>query len=497
MEESATKSREIEKLANLLDNIERSSIDSKTSRVSLEMLSDAFNDLKLQQALEQRKQSLNKISEVMNDLAGSSDARIKEHVAKLQIQLAIVTEKQEVADSALEKCANLCCDSLNYLNELASFLNNLLQQKQFRESMSEMTMFNIQSAIDKTMEFSQHAERFSIDGRMSSLPNISSLEILMTTARVSLANVKEIQRSNKSIQASNDDQIEILEVEMNGLKKELEDMNRVNQVLEDEICLLKEAMKDYKEKMAERDLTVADLKAVKGAMNVKIQESEKMVEALSTKREELEQKLQAETVKKFEFESKLLNSETLAIELQQKLSTLHGDLEANWITKEQHDIAVNKLEEDIVNGEAQVAAIRMEMNVLQENLVQAKTENEMWFKSDAASMAIEDDKENLVLNPSRRTLEISDERKLLLLSNHDSAVSSTTDTCDMCPKYQAKVSELKKYLNRAMDKIKAQSALKVQSDRQIQKQLSQTETFLDLARSKMETILKSRDSNEQ
>lgn len=493
------KQQEIEKLGKLLRNIEeqRSSLASKNSRPSLEQLSDSFNDLKLQQALDDRKKSVKQISDVMCQLADDSDPKTKEHVQKLQKQMSIVVEKQEVTDEALEKCAELCYFTLDHLNELARFLNALLQHKEIRESLSDATMFNIQSALDKTMEFSQQAGRFSIEARMSSLPNISSLEILMTTARISLANIQEIQSHNKSVQFSNDHEMEILQSEMETMKKELGDINRVNQMLEDEICQLKESLQGYKSKLIERDEEVEQLSIKEKSMETKLQEFETAVEDAAVKRDELERKLQAETKKKFETQTHLMKSETLAGKLQAKLDILQKDFEDNWITRAEHVVTVTKLEDDIVNGEAHVAAIRMETDSLRSKLMEVQAENEIYNRAEVVALEAlraEDEKENVVDVTGRRTLEISEDRKKLLSMNSDSAVTPTTDPCDMCPKYQAKVAELKKYLGRAIEKIKMQNEMKTQNDRHIQKQLNNTESFMQKARSNMESILKSRNA---
>lgn len=509
-QELGEKNREIVQLSNLVKSFQFGS--ASPSRFSLEQLSDSFNELKVHQVMEEKKRSQHKIDQLMNELATVATAKTKEHVKQLQQQMAIVVEKQETTDSALEKITELCRLSLDRLNELASFLSALLQQKEIRESLSEMTMFNIRSAIDKTLEFSQNASRFSLE-RMSSLPNITSLEQLMTSARDSLGNVENSSH------------------ELSEAKRELEEINRVNQVLEDEICKLKDAMTDYKLKLSERSKEVVDLtngnrqlsvdlkdsqwshqeiqQKIKGLkqrvadleqklyeakqdnfdLKESYQRSQHEVEDLTVAMNEVEIKLQAETVKRITFEDRAKTSENISAQLQQKLDTINNDLGTNWITRHEHELAVKKLEEDVVTEEAQTAAIRMEIEAMREKMTELKNEE---------AVAIS---EALATDPSgstRKTLEISEERKLLLTANSNNAeacqVSSSTDpACNMCPKYQAKVVELKKYLARAMDKIKSQSDMKTLNDQHIQKQLSSTESFLQQARSNMENILKSRN----
>lgn len=493
------KNREIEKLKTLLNNMQVGR-NSLTNRFSLEQLSDSFNDLKYQQSMLEKKKSQQKIDEVLNELAVVANTKTKEHVAQLQQQMSIYNEKQEVTDDALGKCAELCAFTLDHLHELAQFLSALLQQKEIRESLSEMTMFNIQSAIDKTFEFSNQAGRFSVDGRLSSFPDISSLDILMTSARQSMANIKELQHCNKSVQASYDENSAALQSEVEAVRKELEDINRVNQVLEDEICRLKEAMNDYKLKLDERDAEVVDLKAVKENINSKFQEAQQKIKDLHLMQDQLEQKLQNETLIKMDFESRATKSESLSAHLTQKLELIHEDLEANWITTSNHNSIVKRLEDEVINGEAQVAAVRLQMESLRISLENEKTDAAIGMEQMSNALdpqQKEESKENFNQHSTLRTLEISDERKRLLASNGDSAVSSSTDpACAMCPKYQAKIVELKKYLTRAMEKIKFQTDVKVQNDRHIQKQLSNTESFLSKARSNMENILKNRNSNQ-
>lgn len=477
----AKKNGEIEKLSNLLSSLDvgRNSL-AASNRFSLEQLSESFNDLKFQQAMEEKKISQEKINKLMVELASVATAKTKEHIAQMQQQMSIVVEKQEITDNALGKCAELCAYSLDHLHELAQFLSALLQQKEIRESLSEMTMFNIQSSLEKTFEFANQAERFSMANRMSLFPDISSLEILMTSARSSLANIKDIRGMNKSVQASSD--------ELETLRNEFNELNKVNQLLEDEITNLKDSLEDYKLRLNESQEEVSSIKADKNELNKLIQEKELEAEQLYDQCEETYKKLAAETDMKVDFETRACKSEKLAAELQEKLDTIRADLETNWITKVQHESLVSRLEEDIVNGEAQVAAIRMEVDMLRSGM-----KNELKLEDSGAGKN-ETDKENSNFPSTRRTLEISDDRKCLLTSVTESLVSSSTDRiCAMCPKYQAKIAELKKYLAKAMDQIKFQAEVKARNDLHIQKQLSNTESFLHSARSNMENILKSRN----
>lgn len=485
----AEKVREIEKLTSRVNSTVSTANGSNASRMSLEQLSESFNDLKVQQALEERKMSVQKMADVMNDLASHFDQQTKDHALKLQKQLNVVIEKQEVTDSALEKCAELCFFSLEHLNELARFLTALLQNREFRESLGNTTMQHIESALNKTLELTEHASRFSLGGNMSLLSNLSSLDILMTTTRISLAHVNDMHTNNKSVQAENGHQIQNMKRDMDNLSKELEDLNRVNQLLEDEICRLKDAMQEATLKMEQRDAEVKQLKKQKQEFEDKCGQAVMDLHALTVDHEKVVADLQAETVKKIEFESKACKSEQMATMLRDKLENLQSDVEANWITKHQHEIAVHKLEDDIISGEAQVAAIRMEMDGLRKNLSESK---DNWnLDAEMRSLKVDEDKENVAAKSTRRTLEISGGTRQRLLDNSEELVpAQPIETCPMCPKYQGKIAELKKFLGRAVEKIKIQNEIKAQNDRHIQKQLTKTESFLHQARAGMETIWK-------
>jgi hypothetical protein len=313
---------------------------SSMSRIPYEQLSESFNDLNLQN----------------EDIADSEASKI--------------AQNKEVTDSALEKCYELCAFTLDHLHELGQFLSALVQQQEIRESLSEMTLRNIQTAVSE-MDLTNHPELHSIDGRLSARFNISSLDVMMATARKSMEYIREIHCSNKSIQASNDQQLEILQEEMDAARKEPEDINRVNQMLEKEICQLKQMMQVYKAKMLKQDEEIVDLKATKNAINLALQQSQKEIDNLMDQQEKLEKKLQTETIRKFQLESELLNSVGRASNLEEKLEEMKttleqraDDVEKNWITKLQHEIIVKDLKKE---SESQAAAMRLEIDALRED----------------------------------------------------------------------------------------------------------------------------------
>lgn len=496
VQELNEKNRQIEKLSNLVKNLQtgRDSVSAYQNRLSLEQLSESFNELKFQQAMEEKKRSQEVIDHLMQDLVDTATSTAKEHFIKLQTEMANVVEKQEVTDNALGKCAEICVCTLDHLHELANFLRALLQQQEIKDSLNETTFTSIKNLLDSTLEFSNQASRYSIDGRMS-LPDISSLDILMTSARVSIANIREIQNSSKSIQESYDDKKEELEREFLSVKRQLEETVRVNETLEDEVCQLKQSMENYKAAMQTSDSRIEELKEDKNYLSVQLQDAETQIEELHGIQKKLEKQLMNVAAEHNELESKFAASETLAEQLQQKLETLAMDVETFWIKKDEHESVVQRLKDDIISGEAQVAAIRMEMDSLKDTKAEFGARSLDPIVEEFKNLEIAEQKENFKPIPARRTLDISEDRKRMLESSATSTVSLMSDAkCPDCPKYQAKIVELKKYLHRAMDKIKIEHELKAHNERHIQQQLSSTEKFLHKARNNMENVLKTRNA---
>lgn len=491
------KNDEIERLTKTISNLQfhqGGNTNADASHMSLEKLSESLNDLKYQQALEEKKISQHKIDELVQQLTDVTSARAHEHVIELKKQMKIVAQKQEVTDTALNKCAELCAFTLEHLHELANFLNSLIQQKEIRESLSESALSSIQNVIEKSMELSQHAGRISFsDSRFSFLPDLSSLDLLMTTARNSIATFKDVQSCmNKSVQASNIQEIENIFSELTEAKIELEDIKRVNQVLEDEICQFKELMHDYKLKLNSRDDEFDELKEQKDSLNKQLMLVESELKNISHQCDQLELSLQNETIKKLGFEARAQKSETLAEKLEDRLQTFQQDLEVNWITRDEHQKKIRMLEEDITIGHAQLEVIREELAQLRTSI------------SGEAIGGAETNKENDEVKPPLKMLEISEERKRMLLMSEEEPSSSVvlldgelSSDCKMCPNYQLENTKLKKHLQLALQKLRQHSEQKSKTDQHIKKQLSKTESFLSQARSNMENILKARCENQQ
>ncbi|CRL06164.1 CLUMA_CG019296, isoform A [Clunio marinus] len=425
----------------------------------------------------------------------------KENVKEQQKRRTI--EISDDRHSTLEKCVEICSFSLDHLNGLAQFMSNLLQQKEFCESLSEATMNNMQCVINKTFELSNHAARFSIsiDGcRMSSLPNISSLDLLMATARNSLGSIRDLCGHNKSFHDAKNEQIETMEVEMGKIKEdlltarsEIDKLNQHNVILQEQV---KEGKVQYERLNSGRNQLIEDirneLKKVETEnelLTTQMNEAKDIIDDLVDERDELESNLTIETGKRTDLKIQLEKGEKLISQLQEKIDIIENDLLLNWITRDEHKQVEKRLKEEIVNGEAQLAAVQMEMESLR-NEIKIHVEEKK-----AEEIA---NKENVKEQQKRRTIEISDDRRLMLMNEAADSLDeisnpSEPSSCQMCTKYQSKILELKKYLSRAIEKIKMQSEIKAQNDRHIQKQLSNTESFLHSARANMENILKSRN----
>lgn len=501
-QELQDKTREIEKLSSLVKSLQSGRNNNSLAdptRFSLEKLSESFNDLKFQKVMHEKKESQRKIDELMIKLGEVAQTQTKQHVEELQQQMAIVVEKQEVTDTTLAKCAELCGVTLDHLHELARFLSALLQQKEIRESLSEMTVCNIQSAIDKTFELSNnHAGRYSLEERLSSLLNVSALDHLMNAARQSISNIRDIQRANKSLQVSCNENIEF---ELLAAKNDLEDVSRVNQVLEDEIINLKELVKkqqselsQYEEMMEQnketKRLLDLDLTAAQNYVNVlqketedRLEKTQKTIDELNERCSELVEVLKAETVHRISCEDKAVASEKLALKLTKELEEHKRDLTENWITMEEHKTALQMCQSAFIEAKAAHETTSAEL----EKLLRIKNETELNAVSNAQDTT-----------STLRKIEISEDRKRMLSSIGETAdTSSSEPACGDCPKYQAKIKELKHYLGRALEKIKMQDERKAHNEHVIQSQLSKTETFLSKARSNMESILKVRDENQK
>jgi len=485
------KNREIEKLYQIISNMKNNENKSlsETPRFSFDYLYESFNDLKFQQAMDIKKQSQKKVNELMQELIGLANSKTKEQFNQLKEQMAIVVEKQEITDNALSRCAELCSYSLDHLHELAQFLSALLQNKEIRESLSNQSLVNIQNILDKSIEFS----RYSIDGRISALPDLSMLESLITTARDSILNIREkpfeIVKIDKSVQSTaNCESCEELKYQLKVCSEEFEELKNVNELLEDEICEYRKKLELSDEEINKCTDEITSLIENEMEINVVLKDSQNTVRLL-----------QADNIN---LSSKLDINENLVQKLKKRINDFEDDLEKNWMPKYEHEKYVKKVKDDVVNAEAQAAAIRFELEEIRKLYPR--------FKSNRSRLSIEDDQENeiaisdfelaqnqdackienRVSQVTSKILEHADDNHHALMSTE----SSSSISCRNCPKYKSQICELKKYLQACYEKLKKQSDQKNLVDRHVQKQLNKTENFLQQARSNMENILKSTEN---
>jgi hypothetical protein len=270
------KNKEIDRLTELINSmrVDRYSISSEPPRFSFDYLYETFNDLKFQQAMEIKKQSQQKIDQLMGELETMTNSKTLKQLEQLKVQMAIVAEKQQITDSALNRCTELCAYTLDHLQELTQFLTALLQNKQIRESLSEASLHNIQNIIEKSLDLStrQSMGNFSFN-------DISSLDVLVNAARQSIVNIREVQQTmrstNKGIQTS-----VACDSANTSTITDYEELKRINQLLEDEIVEIKNTMRVYEKKSNEYKSEIVELKSVKDELNEKIEKSESAMRML-------------------------------------------------------------------------------------------------------------------------------------------------------------------------------------------------------------------------
>lgn len=534
------KNREIERLTELLNSLkssERLSIASEPPRFSFDYLYETFNDLKYQQAMEIKKQSQQKIDQLVTELATMSMSKSQsEQIEKLKRQMEIVIEKQEYTDGALTKCSELCSYTLDHLNELTQFLAQLLQNKDIRESLSEGSLRNIQGILEKSMEF---AGKQSI----ANTSNLPLIDFLVNVARQSISHYRDIQttirKNDKSIQtAANALCDNKCEDDMATMMENFEELKRVNQVLEDEIVELKNSMAVYEKQSGQYKAVICDLKSENHDLDDKISELQKSIDALETYQDEMIEKYHNQCVElqdakkeliaaneevtnktksikdyvenlkktteclqecetknnkltgdleesqgiitslelaKVKYETKWLKSDEIAKKLEKRLDSIDYDLKKNWITKQAHESLTRSLQEEIVNAEAQVAAIRMETEKIKSDIHKRKSTLTSQNEHDDDC-----DKENAT---HRRTIEISDDRKQMLMSSMEAP-------CNYCEHYKNKAIELKKNLQLAVDELQKNRKDKIRTDLNIKKQINETENFMQQIRGNLEGVNK-------
>lgn len=494
------KSLQIEHLSNLMKSIQlsrTSSFGSSKPRMSLSKVSESFNELQYEQAMQEKKISQDKINNLLAEITEIANAKTKEHVEKLQKQISIVNQKQEITDNALKSSTELCSVTFDHLKELAQFLTILLGHDSFKSTLDDATIDQLQSVLDRTLEFST---RLSIDSRIS-LVDASSLNVLIDATRQSLANVKDIKTMNISMQTSTDSRVLELSAKFSKLQEEFNELNRVNQQLEDEIVLLKNALQSKQQIIDEKECNVKKLKdELNEATKVNERQNE-MIENFEKKNNELEKILQEETVKRIQSSDEVMKMDKINQKLNEKLVEMQTDLAENWIPKINHDDKVNQLKEEIVACEAQIAAVNMEIESKLGVIEELRTEN-----SALENLLKSEDKENV--KPVRRTLEVSENRRKLILgeSNIEKEMQPVAptmksenktdevkalvrpDLCTQCPVFKAKYLEYKKHLGLAIDKIKSYDQMRKMQEQLIKGQLQKTQTVLQHVATNMDQL---------
>lgn len=488
------KNQEIEKLSQIINNMKNSENKSltETSKFSFDCLYESFNDLKFQQAMQVKKDSQKKVDELMQELMCLANSKTKEQLKQLKEQMAIVLEKQEMTDDALNRCAELCSYTLDHLYELTQFLSALLQNKEIRESLSNQSLINIQNILDKSVEFS----RFSIDGRMSAFPDLSMLESLITTTRDSISNIRESQdhvnpKIDKSAQANADcKSCEDLKYQLNIVSGEIDEIKKINQLLEDEICEYREKLELHDDEIKKCNDEIESLKETKMAIDVELKDSENNVQMLQAEKSNLLSQLD-------------INKDLLQ-KLEKRIKDFEDDLEANWMRKSVHEKYVKNVNDEAVNAEAQTAAIRYELEEIRKL--------HPMYKSNQSRLSINDENE-IVINDLKSPqshdsckLQMQDIASQVTTTEHKCTddehhslipkESSSIIPCRNCPKYKAQNNELKKYLQACVEKLKKQSEQRNLLDRHVQKQINKTENFLQQAHLNMDNILKSKENLE-
>ena len=315
--ELEAKNQEIEKLSQIISNIKsdgNKNLSDTTPRFSFDYLYESFNDLKFQQAMEIKKQSQLKVNELMHELIGLANSKTKEQFNQLKEQMGIVIEKQEIADNALNRCAELCSYTLDHVHKLAQFLSTLLENKEIRESLGNQSLLDIQNVLDKSVEFS----RYSIDGRISAFPDLSMLGSLLTTTRDSISNIRErhieIVKIDKSVQSTVDicQSCADLKYQLNIFSEEFDELKKINQLLEDEICEYREKLDVHDDEIKKCNDEIKSLIENNMEINVVLKDSQNTVRLL-----------QAE---KINLSSKLDMNENLVQQLEQQIKDIEDDL---------------------------------------------------------------------------------------------------------------------------------------------------------------------------
>lgn len=556
------KNREIEKLNKMVNSLqiekktmENASLNSTQSQ-TFDMLADSYNDQKYLEAIELKKKAQSEMKRLLKDLYSSAaNVKTRDHIKKVEMELQVLADQQEVTEKTLNKCTELCALTMEQLHELAMFLSSLINQKDIMVSLSDLTLKSVRSCVNRSIEMSKSmtASRFSLacgDTSLVQLGDLSNLDLLINTARDSLSNFRQVNvegnMSFKSNEMSNDylRDYENIREKLLSANQEIENFNRVNQMLEDEICQYKEQLEKLTKSVSSGLEQLQTLKEEKNRLCINLRVSEGKFEA------------QAVEISELKAERTLRQKEYID-SVKKNKAAFESNILLNYIHKDEHALVTQKIEEKLKIKETNMQGIRVEMEQMKEQLsgneksmklVHDKMEsvkielsealaertqltnenrsllqhlNELYEQKSLHGTKIEkespnhesavngygsDEKENHKSNIEKtqlKTLEISEDRKQLLLSTtipNNSIVSqydqsiANCSSCQSCQKNEAKIIELKQRLLSSYDKIRSQNEIKAEHERSIKKQILKTRNVLAHAHSNMEQIVKSREN---
>lgn len=555
------KNREIEKLNKMVNSLqtekktlENSSFNS-TQNHSFDVLADSYNDQKYQEALELKKKAQNEMKRLLKELYNSAgNVKTRDQIKKLEMELQVVVEQQVVTETTLNKCTELCALTMEQLHELAIFLSTLINQANIQVSLSDITLKSVRSCVNKSLEMSKslNGSRFSLaigDTSLIQLGDWSNLDSLINTARDSLCNFRQVNVEANTLSKVNSEFLhdsEQVHEKLFSATQEVENFSRVNQMLEDEIC-------QYKEELEKLTKTVSDdfeqLKTLKEEKN-----------RLCVNLRVIEGKFEAQGIEVSELKVDKTQRQKEYVESLKKIkAAFESDILLNYIHKDEHASVRHKIEEELKIKEANMQGMILEMNQMKKELLEneknilvvqnnfecitsqlskaateyaaltnenssliqqinelcehkALHESEVKIESpntydSSISCNDSEEKENhnsTIEKTQLKTLEISEDRKQILLSttiSNSSTVlqyeqSTVYANCAICKKNEAKIIELKQRLLNSYDKLRSQNEIKAENERIIKKQIIKTRNVLAHAHSNMEQIIKSRNNAE-
>lgn len=550
------KNREIEKLNKMVNSLqiekktmEQVSLNSTQSH-SFDVLADSYNDQKYQEAIELKKKAQNEMKRLLKDLYSSAaNVKTRDHIKKVEEELQVVVVQQEVTESILNKCTELCALTMEQLHELAMFLSNLINQKDIMGSLSDLTLKGVRTCVNRSLEMSKSltASRFSLacgDTSLVQLGDLSNLDLLINTARDSLSNFRQVNVEGNisfkvsSTQMSNDylRDFENVREKLLSANQEVENFNRVNQMLEDEICQYKEQLERLTKSVGSEIEQFQTMKEEKNRLCINLRV--------------IEGKFEAQAAEMFELKAEKAHRQKEHHEnLKATKAAFESNILLNFIPKDEHASVTQKIDEKLKIKENTMQGIRVEMDQMKEELkgneqkikqvsdklmcVQAelsealadraqltsenhslmqqlnevyehksmhgtKMEMDSQMKHESGVNGYEsEEKENhksTIEKTQLKTLEISEDRKQILLSTTISNISTVSVNCASCLKNEAKIIELKQKLISSFDKLRSQNAIKEENERNIKKQILKTKNVLAHAHSNLEQFARLRKS---